>query len=80
MYLAQYPVQTHHIICVGTVQSKAHYLIIRNQSTLGKWNVAMFFHQPHGRVTVTNWTRTIMTQFFGPATSEIFKTLWDGKT
>lgn len=75
MYLPQYPLQTHHaIICVGTLESKAHYLIILNQSTLGMRNVAVFFHQPHSRVTVTNWTRATMTQFLAPVTSEIFKT------
>lgn len=71
MYLPQYPLQTHHVvICVGTVERKTHYLIILNQPTLGKWNVAMSFHQPHSRVTVTNWIRATMTQFLGPVTSE----------
>lgn len=68
-------------LCVGIVESKAHYLIIPNQSTLGKRNVAVFFHQPHSRVAVMNWRRATMTQFGGPITVETFKiTLWGGGT
>ena len=82
MYLPLYPLQTRHfIICVGAMQCRAHDLITYTQATSGKRNVAMFFHQPQSRVMVTNWTRATMTQFWGPVTSEIFKTtLWDGRT
>lgn len=62
-----------YYLCVGTVESKAHYLIILSQPSLGKENIAKFFHQPHNRKAMTNWGRATMTQFQGPVTSETFK-------